>query len=694
MEIYFDNILIDEDYYTALSTNFVLFEDTFYLGSTASNAYNISIDKDVISSHPNIVTIKNDNELVATLVVDKIEENDFEYKYTLTDKMVNLEFKYDASLIFNNGSTTLLQIVQDICNKAGIELATIDFRGHDKVINWYDNTITAREYIGYIAELNGGYAQIGKDGKLYFIKQNTPSVKTISIEDCSDFQIGEKHIITRIVYEQGSLKYEYGDETGNTLYLSEDNVYITEQSEVEEIFNEIKGFEFYSFQTNNCPIDYNIMAGQIVTFTDGVKDYPTIVGYDLTYNGGWYGGYSLDVATKKQEETQVVGTSEKIRKLSTKIDRESGKITQLAQETSENTEKIAKHEISIEGITEEVKSITGLNNIENGDFKNDLEKWMTSALGGAVDIKTYNDKKYANLLSMYSTTRLSQIISGLFKDIEYILEFDIFDDNPDNISVEENATFSINILQNVTEEELETVYTEKIQVTGIEERKKIKFTLNRNSKDVLISFDLEANGYLEDATSVMIGNIVLSGGDITEKLAKLNTNADKISSEVSKKVNEDEVCSVISQSAEEILLKGNRVIIESNNFSLDKYGNMNCQNANIQGSVRTGTSGQQYLNLQNGVLIGGYNQEYGGKIDFSGTLDNKRALTLIGNNGIVLKSSSICTNTNPNDNIVYQGKTTSLEVLTDVEYTESGEVKTIYSETITWVNGIMVTSFN
>lgn len=360
MEIYFDNNLIDEDYYTALSTNFALFEDTFYLGSTASNTYNISIDKTVISTHPNIVTIKNNNELIATLVVDKIEENDFEYKYTLTDKMVDLEFEYDASLIFNNGSATLLQIAQDICSKAGIELATTDFRGYDKSISWYDNTITAREYIGYIAELNGGYAQIGKDGKLYFIKQNTTSAKTISIDDCSDFQIGEKHVITRVVYELGSLKYEYGDETGNTLYLSEDNVFITEQSEVEEIFNEINGFEFYSFKTNNCPINYDIMAGQVVTFTDGINNYPTIVGYDLTYNGGWYGGYNLDVATKKQEETQTIGTSEKIRKLSIKVDRDNNKITQLAQETSDNTEKIAKHEISIDEISNKVSNITDL----------------------------------------------------------------------------------------------------------------------------------------------------------------------------------------------------------------------------------------------------------------------------------------------------------------------------------------------
>jgi len=360
MEIYFDDKLINEDYYTELSTNFALFSDTFYLGSTASNTYNISIAKEVVTTHPNTVVVKNDGELIATLVVDKVEENDFEYKYALTDKMVNLEFNYDASEIFNNGGATLLEIAQDICNKAGIELATMDFRGYNKGINWYDNTRTAREYIGYIAELNGGYAQIGKDGRLYFIKQNTPSAKTISIDDCSDFKIGEKHIITRVVYEQGTLKYEYGDETGNTLYLSGDNVYITEQIEVEEIFNEINGFEFYSFSTSNCPIDYNIMAGQIITFTDGINNYPTIVGYELTYNGDWYGGYNLDVATKKQEETQVTGTSEKIRNLTIKVDRESNKITQAIKEIDDQNQKISVVEQTVNELNSKISDIADI----------------------------------------------------------------------------------------------------------------------------------------------------------------------------------------------------------------------------------------------------------------------------------------------------------------------------------------------
>jgi len=377
VEIYFDETLIEPDYYAELSNNFELFEDTFSLGSTATNTFSLSVVKEAVTSQPQDVIIKNNGSVIATLVVDNITENDDNtYTYELTDKMVDLEFNYDASAIFQNGSATLYEIAQDICNKIGVELATANFRGYDKNISWYDNTRTAREYIGYIAELNGGYAQIGSDGKLYFIKQNTQSVKEISIDDCEDFKIGEKHQITRVIYEAGALKYEFGNEAGNTVYLNSENVFITEESEVEAIYDELAGFTFYSFSTSNCPIDFDIKAGQIITFIDENNNkYPTIAGYDLTYFGDWYGGYDLDVATKKQEETQVKGNGDKIKDLAVIVDRDTNLITQKVQEIDEQNQKISKitqtvNELNskisdIADITTSAENLHGTVNLEN-----------------------------------------------------------------------------------------------------------------------------------------------------------------------------------------------------------------------------------------------------------------------------------------------------------------------------------------
>lgn len=334
LKVYFGNNLIDEEYYTGLTNSYELFNDSFKLGTTPSNIYKLSIAKEGVTNQPSNVILKENNTTFAELEIDNIEEQDYTYNYDLTDKMLDLEFYYDASEIFVNGKTTLLAIAQDICSKAGLTLGTTNFRGYNKEISWYDNRRTAREYIGFIAELNGGFARV-ENSTLYFRKQKTSSVKTIDIDDCENFIIGEYHKITRVVYELGALKYEFGDETGNTLYLNSDNVFITEESEVQAIYNDIKDFEFYSFETGNCPIDYSVKAGDIITFTDGTNNYPTIAQYDLEYFGTWIGGYSLSVNTERQEETKVVGNTEKIKNLQVIVDRDANTITQLVETTEE-----------------------------------------------------------------------------------------------------------------------------------------------------------------------------------------------------------------------------------------------------------------------------------------------------------------------------------------------------------------------
>ena len=70
---------------------------------------------------------------------------------------------------------------------------------------------------------------------------------------------------------------------------------------------------------------------------------------------------------------------------------------------------------------------------------------------------------------------------------------------------------------------------------------------------------------------------------VEEHMAQIKINEDNIRLEVGKKIDGEEVVSTINQSAEEIQLKGNRVVIESDNFELDKNGNMICNNATVTG---------------------------------------------------------------------------------------------------------------
>ena len=71
----------------------------------------------------------------------------------------------------------------------------------------------------------------------------------------------------------------------------------------------------------------------------------------------------------------------------------------------------------------------------------------------------------------------------------------------------------------------------------------------------------------------------------TEMNSKIEQTAEEINLEVSKKVGEDTVCSVISQSSDEILLKGNRVLIESDNFKLSKNGQVVITDSTAEGTT-------------------------------------------------------------------------------------------------------------
>lgn len=117
MQIYFDGTLINTDYYTQFSMSSKMFNEneSFTLGKTLCNSITLGIDKRYAPLNPTDVLIKINGTDYMKMVVDSQTENDFEIVYKLTDKMINLNFSYDASEIFEEGSATLLEILQDIC---------------------------------------------------------------------------------------------------------------------------------------------------------------------------------------------------------------------------------------------------------------------------------------------------------------------------------------------------------------------------------------------------------------------------------------------------------------------------------------------------------------------------------------------------------------------------------------------------
>lgn len=243
----------------------------------------------------------------------------------------------------------------------------------------YDNTVSARTYLSYTAEQAGGIAVIGRDGKLY-IKTIGESSVTLPLKLFKTFKWGEKFKITRVRYDDGIQLFEKGDTTGNTVYISQDNMYIVDQAQIDNIYNTLKDLEFYSFEGESI-IDPALDTGDIVVI-DGKN---VIYQGSMQFSGRWIASIESKIQCKSKEETTTRTPSQKIinRRVQSSINQIDGKITQLAQETTENTEKVNEIQTTVDGTVQKVSETeTRLNNdyltaeqieAENQTFKDDID---------------------------------------------------------------------------------------------------------------------------------------------------------------------------------------------------------------------------------------------------------------------------------------------------------------------------------
>lgn len=403
MLIYFDNELVPINYYRKISNNYSLFDNAFYLGSTSSNTFVIEIDKGYnLLQLPEKVKI-DDGDAVYNLSLDSYNISEFYYSFTLRDKLVDFNIPYNAKdLIDDIGIVTLQDIFEDMCDLVGVETDYV-LQNKNIEVTWYDNRIQAREYLSYIAELECGFAYIGADGKLSIQKNYTDSIKTILHEETDGISIGEKRNINRIVYDNGFDKWEYG--AGETLYLRSSNVFLIDEEQVEYIYDNINGFEFYSLETAHAPIYKNIKVGDIIT----INGYKTIVQYNREYFGKWVGGYKLDIQSIKQEETQIKSVNEIVKNISTVVDRDSASLKILSQKVDSFDKSVKTFETQYYLSTSKSSLIGGEWTSSVPTFEDGKFLWIRNKIILNDDTVSYSPSEQGSLLEGLKGTSISSV---------------------------------------------------------------------------------------------------------------------------------------------------------------------------------------------------------------------------------------------------------------------------------------------
>jgi len=174
------------------------------------------------------------------LIDDLAENYQTTCEITCMDYAVKFKPNIDYSPCFTNGIANVDTIAQYICNYFGVELGT-DLSllpNSNVVVGTFDSTISGKQWLSYIGEIKGCNLKMSRYGKLLFI----PFVKDnadieINALKSEEWELGEKYELSRIVYFDAVRNYTFGNDTENTLFIRQDNPFVTDESVINNLAN-------------------------------------------------------------------------------------------------------------------------------------------------------------------------------------------------------------------------------------------------------------------------------------------------------------------------------------------------------------------------------------------------------------------------------------------------------------------------
>lgn len=702
MNIYIDDVLVNPDYILDFKKGGNAFEEEFCLGGTPSQYVEMKLYKDkmpeslkkirveygILINHA--LTVAEVNAmLVGTLngiPVKSLSSNDSSFEMipigiynvddytdnddnTITikalDNMIKFEFNYDGSELISKGEATLLEVAQDICKKAGVELNSTSFLNSDKKVAVYDNTVTARKYISYIAESAGGFACIDRKGKLCFRKFYQDETE-IPLEIFGEYKWGEEFKISKVSYEDGIRSFKFGDDTRNNLWINQENMYIVDEDQVQKIYNEIKDLTSNTFEGKTV-IDPAIDLGDKIVI-DGKN---VIYQGEMSLEGSFIAQISSKIQIKQKEETTVKKESQKVvnRKVQSRIDQAEGKIEQLVEETSEQSQKLTKVEQTVDSISQKVSDIEDLTRTAEGIKTVTLENCIEANL---LELHIYGNNTVFNYLLLDDKLTLDDdlylegddLISVTDKDNniktyslgitevlkqnsevcdEFVLENGqakvIRRVNKSGSTKAKESVENLGKLEIPLKEGTNTItinnYTARIKAkyvikSAYSDTFATKVEMNSEIKQTKESVDLSVNKKLEDysTTTEMNSAISLKAGEITSSVSKtyetkesatkqysnIKQTTDNITSVVGKKVGNDEIISKINQSAESVTILASKLGLTANDV-LDLISNnvlnLTAKNLVIQSTYfNVNKDGKVIITGNKNLIIGNTKSNY------------------------------------------------------------------------------------
>lgn len=106
-------------------------------------------------------------------------------KVTAMDYMLKTNILYETKLDYASKKVTILNVLEEACEMAGLELATKDFANKDFIVdsNQFEVNAIIRQVIRAVAEISGTFAKVKADNKLHFITPKLIDSKKYTVRE-------------------------------------------------------------------------------------------------------------------------------------------------------------------------------------------------------------------------------------------------------------------------------------------------------------------------------------------------------------------------------------------------------------------------------------------------------------------------------------------------------------------------------
>lgn len=571
----------------------------------------------------------------------------------LRDNASKFDFNYNAKPLIDahGGSATKLQILQDICSEANVSCAVVSFMGASDLIGIYDNTITARQYVADLAESAGAIASINRDGELIFVYLNDLTTWKIPLNIVEKYNLGKPYKIGRVVYEDGTVRFETPESEYDTLYLDASNPYIANQTQVEDILTIVNNFEIDSFTTGNILGNPAIDGYDLIEIYGYYEDLPngnktfvaddetivarTLATCELKYNGVITNTFDTQIEEEqRQQNISVIGEPTFKKWVKTEINNVEGTLTTTVGQVGEQNEKISQITQTVNEINAKISDISDITTSGETSYANLSLIDVNESNPISIKVRPIGE----NICYLYPYTTLYPSSTTYLKSrtlrftntstsevFEWVLPTDlwyysetIYDElelsygDGENAIVtvtrkcQINADNTVSVLSTPTTETYDypmdlilTTGDYTIQLLGYTSAYLYVQLMASNIYTTQFATKVELNSSINQTATEINARVSLKldSAEFTHAsiVAKINDNTSQILIDADKiDISATDVLNILANNT--LNLTSKNIAISSTNFSVDASGHLTCTGASIQGVLTAG----------NGSSIGGW----------------------------------------------------------------------------------------